>query len=329
MKRKYKINEDVFKEVNEASAYWIGFLMADGCVTQTGTVKIALNSKDRNHLEKFKNFLQSEHPIKQITVTPFKDKTRVFEHSSFSANSKKIVKDLNSFGVVPAKSLTAKAIKLEMDRHFWRGVIDGDGSVLISKRGDVSISLIGSHEIVSQFARFTKTIIHSKAKINTRFNNAYITFSSRNAYKIISYLYKDCSVYLDRKFQKYLEVKEIYNSIDEKQDDLNELTAKIAILYKQGVSALKIAKDVGISSQTVYSHLARHKKITGETIDRHYQPRNGLSSSQKYRLKGKCKDCGKDTAPNRSRCEFHLSKARDQARAQWSKRKTILTSTIQ
>ena len=69
--RTYTIDETVFDSIDENSAYWIGFLMADGCISpslSTGnradSINLGLQSKDKHHLEKYKKFLNSTHPIK-------------------------------------------------------------------------------------------------------------------------------------------------------------------------------------------------------------------------------------------------------------------------
>lgn len=54
--RKYKVNEDYFKLIDtEEKAYWLGFLYADGCVTQatkySKRLQVNLSIKDINHLE--------------------------------------------------------------------------------------------------------------------------------------------------------------------------------------------------------------------------------------------------------------------------------------
>ena len=53
-RRKYFFNEDYFKNVDsEEKAYWLGFIAADGCILENGTLKIGLAEKDSLHLEKF------------------------------------------------------------------------------------------------------------------------------------------------------------------------------------------------------------------------------------------------------------------------------------
>lgn len=65
--RRHTIDETVFDCVTEQSAYWIGFLMADGCVhwnsPRSASIILSLTASDRSHVEKFRTFLKSDHPI--------------------------------------------------------------------------------------------------------------------------------------------------------------------------------------------------------------------------------------------------------------------------
>ena len=64
--RKYALREDAFAFVtNEPTAYWLGFLYADGCVSvrESSSVSVALHTKDVVHLEALKDFLGSDSPV--------------------------------------------------------------------------------------------------------------------------------------------------------------------------------------------------------------------------------------------------------------------------
>lgn len=51
-KRKYSLNENYFEEImNEEQAYWLGFLAADGYISEKrGTVVLELQEQDLEHL---------------------------------------------------------------------------------------------------------------------------------------------------------------------------------------------------------------------------------------------------------------------------------------
>lgn len=66
--RKYKLNEHFSDELNEKSAYWLGFLYADGYVRmkdgKSGELKLKLKDTDMGHISKLLNDLECDNPIK-------------------------------------------------------------------------------------------------------------------------------------------------------------------------------------------------------------------------------------------------------------------------
>ena len=66
--RYYELNEEAFDAITEESAYWVGFLMADGCVSDPAngrcpTLALALAQRDMHHVVRFREFLGSTHPV--------------------------------------------------------------------------------------------------------------------------------------------------------------------------------------------------------------------------------------------------------------------------
>lgn len=102
----YKHNENTFSSIDShEKAYWVGFLTGDGSILDKyNCVAIDLASSDEDHVNKFKIFLQSEHPINNYTqICKFTNKPTY--HSVLRVRSKQMVKDLISLGVKPRKSL--------------------------------------------------------------------------------------------------------------------------------------------------------------------------------------------------------------------------------
>lgn len=152
----HTIDETVFDTITEQSAYWIGNMMADGNIYngKTGNPRIALTvaARDREHLAKFRRFLNCSN---QILLKITKVNGKVWNQYTLRFSSKKLADKLIGFGVTARKSLTAKAIGLEDNKHFWRGVLDGDGYIKNrdGKDGD-RVVVVGSYNLMCQFITF-------------------------------------------------------------------------------------------------------------------------------------------------------------------------------
>ena len=208
--RKYYLNQNSFDVLNEESVYWIGFIMGDGSIGKTGkefaVLTIALNSKDVSHLEKFKKFINTDKPLH------FQKNHNTY---SITINSKYICDRLYSFGIINRKSYNAtekKNIPENLEKHYWRGLIDADGHLRYDKKYDKwYIGLTGSYTLCSQFFEYITKKLCFKSKIVVRqvSENGYrVEFGGKKLpLKIIECLYCDSNIYLDRKFSTYLESK--------------------------------------------------------------------------------------------------------------------------
>lgn len=195
--RRFPVNENVFSEISERSAYWAGFLMADGNV-QKGSkdsylITLGLSVVDRAHVEKFRDLISP-----QAVVS-----TRHMESGdscTFRFRSKKAGEDLIRLGVTERKTFTAKACDaLAFNRHFWRGVVDGDGSIG-QQDGYWHVSLVGSEVLVGQFAAFCGTVIPEfEPSVNPTGNIFRLSVAGRKAATLLDALHHGSSVALDRK----------------------------------------------------------------------------------------------------------------------------------
>lgn len=202
---KAQFDEHVFDNIDtEEKAYWLGFIYADGCISDNGSLEIGII--DREHLEKFKMFIKSKNPIR---IKHYK------EYISYNImNKSKHLRDiLISYGCTPRKSLTLKFPNMNIFQNsslvipFIRGIFDGDGSVGISKQKNYNrpyprVSLLGTQDIVTKCLKYTG-IEHSVAKYKD--NNYYETnFTHSKALKFLDTIYNNAHIYLDRKYNKYL-----------------------------------------------------------------------------------------------------------------------------
>jgi hypothetical protein len=197
---------DAFSTYNENSAYWGGFLAADGCVTDSSIIKLYLNYDDTTHVEKFREFLGSSH-----TITSNTDK---YYRSEMSFKDAQIVKDLQYFyNIVPRKSLiyTLPNIPTPYLRHYLRGYFDGDGCIcesfsnVNSTTATLYTTIMGSGIFIDSLYELLHNLLGINGTVQTKANNIKtIKYCTNASFTLLDYMYKDSSVYLDRKHSLYI-----------------------------------------------------------------------------------------------------------------------------
>lgn len=211
--RKYTLNQNVFKTIDtEEKAYWLGFLYADGYVNDNG-IELALKKNDRSHVEKFQQFLETDIPIKD-KVCRLNDKH--FISSRLNIACKSLSTDLIKLGCFNNKSLilkfpTEEQVPNHLIHHFMRGYFDGDGTVFTAKPAigngtklQRGVEILGTKEFLDSYMKHlydigvNKTLYHMHGQ----------AFGSRhmgnNQVQIIyDFLYRDATIYLDRKYTKF------------------------------------------------------------------------------------------------------------------------------
>jgi hypothetical protein len=145
-KRKYSLNQKTFSSLNEESAYWIGFLYADGYINQN-RFQLVLSRKDRQVLEQFKNFIGSDRPIRDFYVN------NGGEASEIRFRSWNMVKDVRPYELHVTKRkrnrLCPALLQYSIFPHFLRGLFDGDGGFYVDQRGYMTAELTGTMTLLS------------------------------------------------------------------------------------------------------------------------------------------------------------------------------------
>ena len=205
-KYKYLCNHSFFKEQNEKSFYWAGFIAADGSLIKrkySKISKICLSIKDIEHLEKFKSNIQSNHPIKI-----YNNSCEIVIVSNF------IYEDLKIFDIIPNKtkiySMPEWLEQHELYYHFLRGYFDGDGTItscgLVKNRKIIqkNWSILGTEKFITQYLKFLTKNNLPQAKIRKHSSVFKISCSgNRNIQKIYELLYSNSIIFLDRKLLKF------------------------------------------------------------------------------------------------------------------------------
>ena len=189
--RRHVLNDDAFASITPESAYWIGFLMADGCITGTHELRLNLATRDGEQVERFRAFLRSSHTI-----------GRSHGQVRLAIKSRKLCSDLAVYGIVPRKSTVAQVVGLEGNRDFWRGVVDGDGNIYYSAPlGFWYLRLVGSRRMMEQFLAFAKRLTPTTASVRPHKSIAIVCLGGVHAAAILYALYHDAPVALRRKEQ--------------------------------------------------------------------------------------------------------------------------------
>lgn len=200
VRARYPVREDAFSVATPEAAYWIGFLMADGCVLDTGVIALGLAECDLSHVEKFRAFLDCSNPITTRTnAKGFKPGARL---SSFRVQTPRLAADLARYGVTPRKSMRERVVDLEDDADFWRGVIDGDGCLSFHPEhpGTVQVILCGGEGIVTQFKEFVdRRFPGGYRQVEPRRGIFYHSVGGARAAKLVRLLYDRPGPSLDRK----------------------------------------------------------------------------------------------------------------------------------
>lgn len=229
---KYKYNKDYFTTINSPDkAYWLGFLYADGSInrfyTSDGrlrsmTLEIGLAYKDKEHLEKFKECLESDIPIFEKTN---KLNEKEYKSVRIQLNNTKICEDLCKLGCVPSKTYIVQfpsfdIVPKEFMRDFIRGFFDGDGCISTSEiagRPHIIVTLTGMSDMLQNISDFliAEKIIRVRPKIHKdvrREQTFSIYFYGSDSNKeLLDYLYKNANMYLDRKYKQYIDFYKNYD----------------------------------------------------------------------------------------------------------------------
>ena len=218
-KTKYSLNTDAFKYLTPEAEYWAGFLFADGCIYRNSggkrnlVVRLGISEKDHEHILKFKAFLEAVAPVRTVVhKNSLNSITGITTLSSINLCCHTLAVDLIELGLrgdrIPCE-------KLEFSRHFWRGMIDGDGSISSTQDKKVEVTLCGKPLMLEKFQNFIKSIgIHTNAKIRAGVGVHYLHLTTRKAKDLLECLYQDGDTGLDRKIIRAQDILEKYRLRD-------------------------------------------------------------------------------------------------------------------
>ena len=210
---KYKHNWSFFETPSQELYYFLGFVAADGYISEN-EIEIGINKKDIHILETFRDLICPDKPIYN------KQKTDSY---TLKISCKKYIPKFKKFFGMESNNKCYEVrfpqIPDEFYKDFIRGYIDGDGTIDLTKGYKANNVYIGPrlrilgnkhflcslNEKTKEFVKHNTNAISPKGKENI----FYITYNFSTAKSILTWLYKDCSISLNRKKERAYEVANI------------------------------------------------------------------------------------------------------------------------
>ena len=222
-KGKYSFNRNFFFQENANLAYFLGWVSSDGYIqTNSNAIGIEIKQSDRKVLEDIREAMEYTRPI-----IDFERKERGNGAFSKFILENKEIKELliNKYNIIPRKSSKDFCFNFSnLNKEFWkdyiRGYFDGDGCIKIT---GVSLTFqidCTSLKMLLAIEKALKEIDNSiylsitrrdpqerniKDNINSKLPLFRLYGYGDNAKKVFDIIYKDADIYLQRKYDRYLQ----------------------------------------------------------------------------------------------------------------------------
>ena len=196
---------------NSNHAYLIGFSQADGNLYEQsrnrGKFSIELQQNDREILEKLSSILDCNYTITERTRnTNFKENYTSCVLNICNLNFRNNIKKYLCAG---KKSNLIKMPIGIIKRDYFRGIIDGDGSLGFTASGFPFLSLVTESEYLAKdFIDYIKEVT-GKTKTTSRNTRDYvfnIMINKEDAQLLIKEMYYDNCMALNRKYEKVKDI---------------------------------------------------------------------------------------------------------------------------
>lgn len=211
------MKDSIFSEIkNNNTAYWLGFIAADGSVHKTSPIlQIGLSSKDREHLVKFLNFIDGK---QEISIHDRKVKcttnNKYYNMSYIAVYNKQIKSDLLRFNIIPNKTyLSFNYLQLIPDEYkfaFICGYFDGDG-FFINTDKTIGYGICGLNKDFLEAAKDYLFSMHNLKPVSVFYSKCY-SFETLSKIKTLLFINDyldliDCDL-LERKKLVAIDLKE-------------------------------------------------------------------------------------------------------------------------
>ena len=219
----YTCDEHYFDAIDTMDkAYLLGFLAADGFITDRNEIGIGVAEKDEEVVHFFQNQLKSNKPSLQ--------KGTEYPSVELRIQNKYLCDKAKEIGLAPRKSLILdisqiiKAAQLtdKQISAFLLGYFDGDGCISLAHRKDngksyFEMNVTGTYETIQYFKTYfdnhgsiTKRHNDEKNNYTLQFSNNYLTIY--NALKKLYEYKEELTFFFQRKYSLFAQLELIVKS---------------------------------------------------------------------------------------------------------------------
>lgn len=256
-------NLGVLLEDAPESYYWVGFLLADGCIHKKD-LSVTSTVKDIDHLQKFSDYIGSTLPVRRFTPT-----------TSFSNTERCEVKVRHKFDVrkiqekfdwqynktyTPPKHIPAND---EYAISMFLGFIDGDGSILNRRTSKAKIISFQNHASWYDWFLMIHAVLESsvgysvpKPKLDKEGYCSWSISNTKTHHFLKQFAISNNLPILARKWDR---IDLSYVSHKNKNKDI---CREFVILAGQGYTVKQISQLLGASCSSVWFYLRTRKDET-------------------------------------------------------------------
>lgn len=211
LQQNHDLRENYFAKIDtEEKAYFLGLLLTDGSIRKgkrghQSTLRLQLKVEDEYMILNLKKALNSTNTIEY-------DKRPGKKCAGIEIVNQKICNDLAKFQIIPNKTYLLNDIGINLipkhlQRHYLRGLIDGDGSIGIEEPynqpwiyfcGYNKNFVMGFQRVIDDFLKEEK---HNKLSKDNVYKCKWK--GAKKVSKILIWLYEDATIYLERKKKFY------------------------------------------------------------------------------------------------------------------------------
>lgn len=193
----FSLDEHVFDRIdNKEASYWLGYLMGDGCISNTGNggYRVNITSNDKIIIEEFKKFIKSNnHKISNNNKS-----------YSFTITSKHMFEKLMDYGIFPRKQFienqfVSPKISDKFFINYFGGLIDADGWIVKNGIGLSSKSKSLLENINEKCFKLFNTLGTIVFRANHWGSVYTLTFKKFDSIKLCTLIYKSSTICLQRK----------------------------------------------------------------------------------------------------------------------------------